>query len=118
MQGLEVVYQDFAELDLTIPYCSGFLGFREVPVYCELLKCLQARCMEAAGIPYEPDAVDGSTACVPGGLATCGHTGSPVWPQVVLVDGFGVLHHRRYCFWSSSTVFCNPMCAYCTTLRG
>lgn len=55
-----MVYQDFEAVDLTIPYKSGFLAFREVPPF----KVLLARAPQPQ-------------------------------PQLLLVDGFGVLHPRR-----------------------
>lgn len=105
VQALNVVYQDFEELNLNIPYRSGYLGFREVPAYSTLLSRLKARCegAEASPHPAVPAAANSNscTQTAPG-IATCSHTGAPVWPQVALVDGFGVLHHRRYCFSSFS----------------
>ena len=29
-QGLEVLYEDYEQLDLDVPYIPGFLAFREV----------------------------------------------------------------------------------------
>jgi deoxyinosine 3'endonuclease (endonuclease V) len=101
MQSLTVVYQDFTELDLTIPYRSGFLGFREVPAYSTLLSRLEARCQQVSGPTGEPR-LEGITS-LPEPSVACRDTfrsevGTPVWPQMVLVDGFGVLHQRRWCF--------------------
>ncbi|KAK9801859.1 hypothetical protein WJX73_002665 [Symbiochloris irregularis] len=55
---LRVVYADFERSMPTVPYAAGFLGFREVPQYLQLLSRVPALMM----------------------------------PQVLLVDGFGVLH--------------------------
>lgn len=33
----KIVYEDYKLIKLTLPYISGFLGFREMPVYTELL---------------------------------------------------------------------------------
>ncbi|XP_049717459.1 endonuclease V isoform X2 [Elephas maximus indicus] len=62
---LEVVYEECRVVDLTAPYVSGFLAFREVPFLVEAVKQLRAK---------EP------------GLL----------PQVLLVDGNGLLHHRGF----------------------
>lgn len=59
----EVVYSNHLECSIYIPYVSGYLGFREVPAYKELLE--QAK-----------------------------HT--PFFPQIVLVDGCGIMHHREF----------------------
>lgn len=98
IQGLNVVYQDFEELDLNIPYRSGYLGFREVPAYSTLLARLKARCEGAHASSHTAAPVatihNPCDAATPA-MTTCSHSGTAVWPQVVLVDGFGVLHHRR-----------------------
>jgi deoxyinosine 3'endonuclease (endonuclease V) len=60
--GLPVVYEDFKLTRLTVPYVSGFLGFREAPHLCFVVESM--------------------------------NRSSPYFPQVLLVDGFGVLHHR------------------------
>lgn len=59
----EIVYEDYKLCKLTIPYISGFLGFREVPEYKKLLKRI---------------------------------IGKPFYPQILLVDGFGILHYREF----------------------
>jgi endonuclease V len=60
-----VVYEDHAIVTLTVPYVSGFLGFREVPIYVELLTKLKVN------YPH-------------------------YYPHVLMVDGFGILHHRGF----------------------
>ncbi|KAL4450544.1 hypothetical protein ABPG77_000900 [Micractinium sp. CCAP 211/92] len=61
--GLEVQHVELLELPaLGAPYLPGFLGFREVPAYLELLRRAAAK---------------------------------GVHPQLLLVDGTGVLHPRR-----------------------
>uniref|UniRef100_A0A7S0R7A0 Endonuclease V n=1 Tax=Chlamydomonas leiostraca TaxID=1034604 RepID=A0A7S0R7A0_9CHLO len=63
--GLDVVYEDYEEVDLTVPYLPGYLAFREVPAYAAL-------------------------------LARCARTEGGRWmPQLLLVDGCGVLHPAR-----------------------
>jgi endonuclease V len=61
----EIVYEDYELETLTIPYISGFLGFREVPVYNILLNRLKKNNPE-------------------------------FYPDIILVDGFGILHHREF----------------------
>ena len=61
----EIVYEDYEKVNLTVPYISGFLGFREVPVYTILLNRLKL---------HKPK----------------------YYPDVLLIDGFGVLHHREF----------------------
>uniref|UniRef100_A0A8C0K6N1 Endonuclease V n=1 Tax=Canis lupus dingo TaxID=286419 RepID=A0A8C0K6N1_CANLU len=62
---LEVVYEDCSMVNLTAPYMSGFLAFREVPFLVDAVQRLQEK---------EPHMV----------------------PQVLFVDGNGVLHHRGF----------------------
>ena len=38
MISLTIVHEEYKLCKLTIPYISGFLGFREVPEYKKLLK--------------------------------------------------------------------------------
>lgn len=64
-QTLDIVYEDHEKVNLQVPYVSGYLGFREVPVYSILLDRLKS-------------------------------THPEYYPQVVLIDGFGVLHHRGF----------------------
>ena len=59
----ETVYSNHLECFVDIPYVSGYLGFREVPAYKELLE----------------KAKD-----------------SPFYPQIVLVDGCGIMHQREF----------------------
>ena len=59
-----VVYQVCKPIQLSLPYISGFLAFREAPFLLELLTTLRRS---------QPE----------------------FFPQVVLVDGNGVLHPRR-----------------------
>ena len=58
-----IVYEDYLIETISIPYESGFLGFREVPFYLSLFERLKTNAPQ-------------------------------YWPDVVLVDGFGILHHR------------------------
>lgn len=66
---LNVVYEDYLNVVLSVPYVSGFLAFREVPVYVALLDKLK-------------------------------QTKPEYYPDIVIVDGSGILHHR--CFGSAS----------------
>lgn len=61
---LEVVHQSSAMIQLTAPYISGFLAFREAPHLLALLKGLKVNTPE-------------------------------LYPQVLFVDGNGVLHPAR-----------------------
>ena len=45
-QELEVIYEDCREVDLGIPYISGFLGFRECPAFLGLLEPLKGTDLE------------------------------------------------------------------------
>jgi len=60
-----IVYEDHEIITLTVPYISGFLGFREVPHYLNLINKLKNT---------KPDLI----------------------PDIILVDGFGTLHHRQF----------------------
>ncbi|XP_074081068.1 endonuclease V isoform X2 [Macrotis lagotis] len=62
---LEVLYEECRMVNLTAPYVSGFLAFREVPFLVDAIHRLQKK---------EPS----------------------LMPQVLLVDGNGVLHHRGF----------------------
>lgn len=63
IQTNKIVYEDYKLCSMNIPYISGFLGFREIPQYRDLLVNI---------------------------------VGQPFYPQVVLVDGFGILHPRGF----------------------
>lgn len=60
-----VVYEDHIIVTMNVPYISGFLGFREVPHYLNLINKLKRN---------NPEFV----------------------PDVILVDGFGTLHHNQF----------------------
>ncbi|KAG6706324.1 hypothetical protein I3842_07G218300 [Carya illinoinensis] len=68
IQNLQVVYEDFAIVTIDVPYVPGFLAFREAPILLELLQRLKKK-----------DA-------------------SPFYPQLLMVDGNGILHPRGKCF--------------------
>ena len=61
----DIVYEDHETVKLTIEYVSGFLGFREVPVFKTLLDRLKQK---------KPE----------------------LYPDVIMVDGFGILHPRGF----------------------
>ncbi|NWH60731.1 ENDOV Endonuclease, partial [Geococcyx californianus] len=63
--ALEVLYEDCRMVDVSVPYVSGFLAFREVPFLVEAVQRLQKK---------KPR----------------------LKPQVLLVDGNGLLHHREF----------------------
>eukprot|EP00042_Codosiga_hollandica_P043181 m.406568 g.406568 ORF g.406568 m.406568 type:complete len:288 (-) comp56497_c0_seq1:74-937(-) len=63
--SLQVVYEDFEMVKLTLPYIPGFLAFREVGFLVALINKLRAQ---------HPQML----------------------PQVIFVDGNGVLHYRRF----------------------
>lgn len=74
---------------ITIPYISGFLGFREVEVYHELLNDCKEKYPE-------------------------------LYPQVVLVDGNGYYHPRRFGSATHVGVYCDipsigvaKVCVFC-----
>lgn len=46
---LQVVYEDYQMVQLTVPYLSGYLGFREVPFLLQGLETL--RCTQPALMP-------------------------------------------------------------------
>ncbi len=60
--SLKIIYEDYELIDLDVPYIPGFLGFREIPHYMNLLN----RVPEI----FKPD--------------------------IILVDGFGKLHHIEF----------------------
>lgn len=72
-----IVHEDHQKVTLNIPYISGFLGFREVGVYMDLLKRVKDN---------KPE----------------------FYPDVLMIDGFGILHHRG--FGSASHI------GYCTQI--
>ncbi|VBB17715.1 endonuclease V [Yasminevirus sp. GU-2018] len=61
----KIVFELHKKCKLTTPYISGFLGFREVPEYVELLEMVK-------------------------------HDSPEFFPEVLMMDGFGVLHHRGF----------------------
>lgn len=61
----KIVWEIHKVCTLTIPYVSGFLGFRELPIYKELIENLK-------------------------------QSQTQYFPQVLFVDGFGILHHRGF----------------------
>ncbi|XP_023067383.1 endonuclease V isoform X5 [Piliocolobus tephrosceles] len=74
-------------VSLTAPYVSGFLAFREVPFLLELVQQLREK---------EPGLMPQGWPCLEGqGPAPLTAT-LPMAPQVLLVDGNGVLHHRGF----------------------
>ncbi|KAI8889941.1 endonuclease V [Backusella circina FSU 941] len=62
---LKIIYQDYLETKLYLPYISGYLAFREV----EPLMTLITRLKQS-----KPE----------------------IYPQVILVDGNGILHPRQF----------------------
>ncbi|EFJ48572.1 hypothetical protein VOLCADRAFT_60257 [Volvox carteri f. nagariensis] len=58
---MQLLYEDYEPVDLSIPYLPGYLGFRECDAYNRLLRSVED---------------------------------SPHRPQVLLVDGCGLLHPR------------------------
>lgn len=63
--SLNVVYEHFTIVEMTIPYVAGFLSFRELPFIKDELQLLRKERPE-------------------------------IFPQIVLVDGNGVLHPRGF----------------------
>lgn len=63
IQTHKVVHEIYQVCTLTVPYVSGYLGFREVALYLPLLERLK---------------------------------GTEFYPDVLMVDGFGILHHRGF----------------------
>ena len=59
---LQMVYFDYVESVQTVEYVAGFLGFKEVPLYRQLIDKIREK---------------------------------EFFPLVFLVDGFGLLHHRK-----------------------
>ncbi|KAL3676237.1 hypothetical protein R1sor_026185 [Riccia sorocarpa] len=64
-ETLEVVYEDFCTVQLTLPYIPGFLAFRESPVLLNLLERMERK-------------------------------DSGLYPQLLMVDGNGILHPRGF----------------------
>lgn len=60
-----IVYEDHYITTLKIPYISGLLGFREIPIYKILLEKLKQ---------IKPE----------------------LYPDIILVDGFGILHYNKF----------------------
>ncbi|GES99960.1 endonuclease V [Rhizophagus clarus] len=63
--SLEVIYENFSAVKLSLPYIAGFLAFREVTPLLDLLQILKK-------------------------------TNPDIFPQVIIVDGNGTLHPRRF----------------------
>lgn len=61
----KIVYEHHIICKLTMPYVSGFLGFRENKTYVQLLNEIKKN---------KPD----------------------MYPHVLMIDGFGILHHRGF----------------------
>jgi deoxyinosine 3'endonuclease (endonuclease V) len=61
----KIVYEYHKKATLCVPYISGFLGFREVTEYMEILKKVKND---------KPE----------------------YFPDVLMIDGFGILHHRGF----------------------
>lgn len=59
---MELLYQDTIEIEISIPYVPGFLAFREVPFYLDLIR----------------------------------RNTTQYQPQVILIDGNGILHTREF----------------------
>ncbi|KAG2213321.1 hypothetical protein INT46_007534 [Mucor plumbeus] len=75
MPDLQIVYKEFLQTKLHLPYISGFLAFREVEPLLKLLNQLKAN---------QPE----------------------LYPQVILVDGNGLLHPRKFGIASHLGVLC------------
>lgn len=65
LDNLTVVYEDYDDVHLTMPYIPGFLAFRECPVLLRLLKKMM-------------------------------QDSNPFYPQLLMVDGNGILHPRGF----------------------
>lgn len=88
----EIVYEDHEITLLDIPYVSGFLGFREIPVYKILFDRLKKN-----NIKYMPDIifVDGFGILHPRGFGSASHLGLEldiptigVGKTLLSIDGF------------------------------
>lgn len=62
---MDIVYEDYEKVNLQVPYISGYLGFREVPVYSILIDRCRSKHPE-------------------------------YYPDIILIDGFGILHHKEF----------------------
>ncbi|KAI5393920.1 hypothetical protein KIW84_060859 [Lathyrus oleraceus] len=71
---LQVVFQDFSFVTLSVPYVAGFLAFREAPVLLDILEKMK-------------------------------RSDNPFYPQLLMVDGNGILHPRGKC----STLYWNTL---------
>lgn len=89
---MDVVYEDFEVLDHSVPYKSGFLGFREVPAYATLISRLRGRAQPPPCTSSRSPRPSRASSATAGGVEAAA---LPPWPQVFLVDGYGALHHRR-----------------------
>jgi deoxyinosine 3'endonuclease (endonuclease V) len=69
---LAPLYEDYEIVAMTIPYVSGFLGFREVPHYLALVERVRARRPDC--VP-EVILVDGFGSLHPRGLGSASHLG-------------------------------------------
>ncbi|XP_024377259.1 uncharacterized protein [Physcomitrium patens] len=65
LETMQVAYEDYETVKLTMPYVAGFLAFRETPVFLGLLERM------AAKAPL-------------------------LYPQLLMVDGNGILHPRGF----------------------
>jgi deoxyinosine 3'endonuclease (endonuclease V) len=70
--SFDIVYENHKVITLTVPYISGFLGFREVPHYIDLLDDLTKTHPQ-----YQPDVilVDGYGTLHPRGFGSASHLG-------------------------------------------
>uniref|UniRef100_A0A7S2RKM7 Endonuclease V n=2 Tax=Mucochytrium quahogii TaxID=96639 RepID=A0A7S2RKM7_9STRA len=67
--SLELVYSDYEAVEMTEPYISGFLAFREVTFLVKLFDRLKSKRTKDASLP---------------------------WPDVCLIDGNGILHSKGF----------------------
>ncbi|AYV76692.1 MAG: endonuclease V [Terrestrivirus sp.] len=73
---MKIVYEDHKIIRLNVPYISGFLAFREVSHYKDLIETMKQKAPQ-------------------------------FFPQIILVDGFGTLHHRGFGSASHLGVICD-----------
>ncbi len=71
----KIVWEDWITTILDIPYVSGFLGFREIDVYKKLINNVKLNIN--ANLNINPKLTN-------------------FYPQVLFVDGNGILHHREF----------------------